>query len=105
MSITVQFDNGKFADLLIEGDEDSPVKYLATNKINTPSAHTIRSDSASGESRRSSEDSKQDLGLGDNKVRDSDGASCHQHILMLTYSLLRFGPESCVSKACRFEHS
>ena len=40
----------------------------------------------------------QDLGLGDCEVRDSDGASRHWHRQMLTYSLLRLGPESSVSE-------
>mgnify|MGYP000326559606 FL=1 len=79
-------------------DEDNPVKYLATNKIDAPSSHIIRTYSYRWRIETFFEDSKQDLGLGDCEVRDSDGASRHWHLQMLTYSLLRLGPESSASE-------
>ena len=79
-------------------EEDNPVKYLATNKIDAPSSHIIRTYSYRWRIETFFEDSKQDLGLGDCEVRDSDGASRHWHLQMLTYSLLRLGPESSASE-------
>ena len=81
-----------------DDDEENPVKYLATNKIDAPSAHIIRTYSYRWRIETFFEDSKQDLGLGDCEVRDSDGASRHWHLQMLTYSLLRLGPESSASE-------
>jgi SRSO17 transposase len=78
-------------------DEENPVKYLATNKIDAPSAHVIRTYSYRWRIETFFEDSKQDLGLGDCEVRDDDGASRHWHLQMLTYSLLRLGPASSAS--------
>ena len=79
-------------------DEDNPVKYLATNKIDAPSSHIIRTYSYRWRIETFFEDSKQDLGLGDCEVRDSDGASRHWHLQMLTYSLLRLGHEPSASE-------
>ena len=79
-------------------DEENPVKYLVTNKIDAPMKHLIRTYSMRWRIETFFEDSKQDLGLGDCEVRDSDGASRHWHLQMLTYSLLRLGPESNVSE-------
>ena len=56
-------------------EEENPVKYLATNNIDAPSAHIIRSYSRRWRIETFSEDSKEDLGLGGCEVRDSDGAS------------------------------
>ena len=81
-----------------DDDEENPVKYLATNKIDAPSAHIIRTYSYRWRIETFFEDSKQDLGLGDCEVRNSDGASRHWHLQMLTYSLLRLGPESSASE-------
>jgi hypothetical protein len=81
-----------------DDDEDNPVKYVATNKIDAPSSHIIRSYSYRWRIETFFEDSKQDLGLGDCEVHNSDGASRHWHRQMLTYSLLRLGPESSVSE-------
>jgi SRSO17 transposase len=78
-------------------DEENPVKYLATNKIDAPSAHVIRTYSYRWRIETFFEDSKQDLGLGDCEVRDDDGASRHWHLQMLTYSLLRLGPAASAS--------
>ena len=79
-------------------EEENPVKYLATNKIDAPSAHIIRSYSRRWRIETFFEDSKEDLGLGGCEVRDSDGASRHWHLQMLTYSLLRLGSPSSVSE-------
>jgi hypothetical protein len=86
------------AEKVTDDDKDNPVKYLASNKIDAPSSHIIRSYSYRWRIETFFEDSKQDLGLGDCEVRDSDGASRHWHLQMLTYSLLRLGPESNVSE-------
>ncbi len=86
------------AEKVTDGDEKNPVKYIATNKIDAPSAHIIRSYSYRWRIETFFEDSKQKLGLGDCEVRDSDGASRHWHLRMLTYSLLRLGSESSVSE-------
>jgi hypothetical protein len=82
----------------VTDDEENPVRYLATSKIDAPSAHIIRSYSDRWRIETLFEDSKQDLALGDCEVRDSDGASRHWHLYMLTDSLLRPGPESSVSE-------
>jgi hypothetical protein len=74
------------------------VKYIATNKIDAPSTHIIRTYCYRWRIETFFEDSKQDLGLGGCEVRDSDGASRHWHLQMLTYSLLRLGPESSASE-------
>jgi SRSO17 transposase len=58
------------AEKVTDEDEDNPVKYLATNKIDAPSAHIIRSYSYRWRIETFFEDSKQDLGLGDCEVRD-----------------------------------
>ena len=79
-------------------DDENPVKYLATNKIDAPSAHIIRSYSHRWRIETFFENSKEDLGLGGCEVRDSDGASRHWHLQMLTYSLLRLGSPSSVSE-------
>jgi Transposase DDE domain. len=82
----------------VDEDEENPVKYLATNKVDAPSAHIIRSYSRRWRIETFFEDSKEDLGLGGCEVRDSDGASRHWHLQMLTYSLLRLGSPSSVSE-------
>jgi len=79
-------------------DEANPVKYLATNKIDAPSEHVIRTYSYRWRIETFFEDSKQDLGLGDCEVRDEGGASRHWHLQMLTYSLLRLGHDSSASE-------
>jgi|GEM_PF-1301986 len=86
------------AEKEVEEDEENPVKYLATNKIDAPSAHIIRSYSKRWRIETFFEDSKEDLGLGGCEVRDSAGASRHWHLQMLTYSLLRLGSPSSVSE-------
>jgi len=86
------------AEKVTDEDKENPVKYLATSKIDAPSAHIIRSYSYRWRIETFFEDSKQKLGLGDCEVRDTDGASRHWHLQMLTYSLLRLGSESSVSE-------
>jgi len=81
-----------------EEDEENPVKYFASNKIDAPSAHLIRSYSFRWPVEVFFEDSKQDLGLGDCEVQDEEGASRHWHLQMLTYSLLRLGPKPNASE-------
>jgi len=78
-------------------DEENPVKYLVTNKIDAPSAHIIRSYSHRWHIDTFFGNSKEYLGFGNYEVRDSDGASRHWHFQMLTYSLLRLGSPSSVS--------
>ena len=80
-----------------EEDEENPVRYFASNKIDAPSEHLIRSYSLRWPVEVFFEDSKQDLGFGDCEVRDEGGASRHWHLQMLAYSLLRLGPESNAS--------
>lgn len=77
-----------------EEDEDNPVKYLVTNKIDAPTEHAIRLYSKRWRIETFFEDSKQDLGLEDCEMREDEGASRHWHLLMLAYGLLRLDPES-----------
>ena len=78
-------------------DEENPVKYLATNKIDAPSRHVIRTYSYRWRIETFFEDSKQDLGLGDCELRDAEGTSAVWHLQMLTYSLLRLDSPSSAS--------
>ena len=82
-----------------EEDEENSVRYFASNKIDAPSEHLIRSYSFRWPVEVFFEDSKQDLGFGDCEVRHEGGASRHWHLQMLAYSLLRLGPESNASGA------
>ena len=75
-------------------DEENPVKYLATNKIDAPTEHVIRSYRMRWRIETFFEDSKQDLGLGDCELQTDDGASRHWHLLMAAYSLVRLDPDS-----------
>ena len=86
------------AEKVTDRDEKNPVRYLATSKIDAPSAHIICSYSCEWRTKTSFEDSKQELCLGDCEMRDSDGASRYWHPQMLTYSLLRLSSESSVSE-------
>jgi SRSO17 transposase len=45
-----------------DGDEENPVKYLVTNKIDAPTQHVIRSYGMRWRIETFFEDSKQDLG-------------------------------------------
>ncbi len=88
-----------------EEDEDNPVKYLVTNKIDAPTAHVIHSYGMRWRIETSFEDSKQDLGLGDCEMRTNEGASRHWHLLMAAYSLVRLDPESSVLGTVRSKAS
>ena len=65
------------AEKVTDEDKENSVKYLATSKIDAPSAHIIRSYSYRWRIETFFGDSKQELGLrlGDCEVRDTDGAS------------------------------
>ena len=77
-----------------EDDEENPVKYLVTNKIDAPTEHVIRSYGMRWRIETFFEDSKQDLGLGDCELRTEEGTSRHWHLLMAAYSLVRLDPDS-----------
>jgi SRSO17 transposase len=77
-----------------EDGEENPVKYLATNKIDAPTEHAIRSYRMRWRIETFFEDSKQDLGLGDCEMQIDEGASRHWHLLMAAYSLVRLDPDS-----------
>ena len=77
-----------------EDGEENPVKYLATNKIDAPTQHVIRSYGMRWRIETFFEDSKQDLGLGDCEMQTDEGASRHWHLLMAAYSLVRLDPDS-----------
>jgi len=55
--------------------EENTVKYLATNKVDAPTEHVIRSYGMRWRIETFFEDSKQDLGLGDCEMQTADGAS------------------------------
>ena len=86
-------------------DEENPVKYLATNKIDAPTAHIIRSYGMRWRIETFFEDSKQDLGFGDCEMQLEEGASRHWHLLMAAYSFLRLDPESSVLGTVRSKAS
>ena len=75
-------------------DEEKPIKYLATNKIDAPTEHIIRSYGMRWRIETFFEDSKQDLGLGDCEMQTDEGANRHWHPLMAGYSLVRLDPDS-----------
>ncbi|HET7322703.1 MAG TPA: IS701 family transposase [Halococcus sp.] len=72
-------------------DEENPVKYLVTNKIDAPTKHLIRTYSMRWRIETFFRDSKQDLGFEDCEVERDAGASRHWHLLMVAYSALRLG--------------
>ena len=84
-----------------EDDKDNPIKCLATNKIDAPTAHVIRSYTMRWRIETFFEDSKQDLGFGDCEMQLDEGASRHWHLLMAAYSFVRLDPESSVSGTVR----
>jgi len=73
-------------------DEENPVKYLVTNKIDAPTEHVIRSYGMRWRIEMFFEDSKQDLGIEDCELQTDEGASRHWHLLMAAYSLIRLDP-------------
>jgi hypothetical protein len=74
-------------------DEENPVNYLATNRIDAPTEHVIRSYGMRWHIETFFEDSKPDLGLGDCEMQTDEGAS-YWHLLMAADSLVRLDPES-----------
>ena len=86
-------------------DEENPVKYLATNKIDAPTAHIIRSYAMRWRIETFFEDSKQELGFGDCEMQLKEGASRHWHLLMAAYSFLRLDPDSSVLGTVRSKAS
>ncbi len=56
----------------LSDDEDNPVKYLATNKIDAPTAHIIRSYAIRWRIETFFENSKQDLGLGNCEMQTDE---------------------------------
>jgi hypothetical protein len=75
-------------------DEEKPAKYLATNKIDAPTEHVIRSYGMRWRIETFFEDSKQDLGLRDCELQTDEGTSRHRHLLMAAYSFVRLDPDS-----------
>ena len=86
-------------------DEDNPVKYLVSNKVDAPTEHVTRSYSKRWRIETFFADSKQALGFGDCELQRDEGASRHWHLLMLAYSLVRLGPALSVLGAVRSKAS
>ena len=82
-----------------EEDEENPIKYLATNKVDALTAHLIRSYSMRWHIETFFEDSKQAIGFGDCEMQLVEGASRHWHFLMAAYSFVRLDFERIVPKA------
>jgi SRSO17 transposase len=82
------------AEKKTDEDEENPVKHLATNKIDAPTEHVIRSYGMRWRIETFFEDSKQGLGLGDCEMQTDEGASRYWHLLMAVYSLVRLDPDS-----------
>ena len=72
-------------------DEEPSVKYIVSNKIDAPASHLIEMYAMRWRVETFFRDTKQDLGFGDCELRHTAGASRHWHLLMLAYSLLKFG--------------
>ncbi|WP_114579297.1 IS701 family transposase [Saliphagus sp. LR7] len=72
-------------------DEEPSVKYIVSNKIDAPASHLIELYAMRWRVETFFRDTKQDLGFGDCELRHAAGASRHWHLLMLAYSLLKFG--------------
>jgi hypothetical protein len=86
-------------------DEENPVKYLATNKIDALTEHVICSYGMRWRIESFFEDSKQDLGLGDCELQTDEGSSRYWHLLMAAYSLIRLDPESSALGTVRSQAS
>lgn len=69
-------------------DNENPIKYLATNKIDAPTEHVIRSYAMRWRIETFFEDLKRDLGLGDCEMQTDEGANRHCYLLMTAYILL-----------------
>ena len=76
-----------------EDNEENPIKYLATNKIDAPTKHVIRSYAMRWRIETFFEDWKQNLGLVDCEMQTDEGASADWHLLMAAYSLVRLDPD------------
>ena len=63
-------------------DEENPVNYLITDKIDAPTEHVIRSYGTRWRIETFFEDSKQDLSLRDCEMQTDEGASRYWHLLM-----------------------
>ena len=72
-------------------DDDRSVKYIVSNKIDASASHLITLYAMRWRVETFFRDTKQDLGLGDCELRHAAGASRPWHLLMLAYSLLKFG--------------
>ena len=79
------------SEKVTDEDEENPVKYLVTNKIDAPTKQLIRTYSMRWRIETFFRDSKQDLGFEDCEVERDAGANRHWHLLMLAYSCLRLG--------------
>jgi len=77
-----------------EEDEEPSVKYIVSNKIDAPASHLIELYAMRWRVETFFRDTKQDLGFGDCELRHAAGASRHWNLLMLAYSLLKFGAAS-----------
>ena len=86
-------------------DDDNPVKYLATNKVDAPTEHVVRSYGMRWRIETFFESSKQDLGLGDCEMQTDEGTSRHWHLLMAAYSLVRLDPDSSALETVRSKAS
>jgi len=75
-------------------DEEPSVKYIVSNKIDAPASHLIAYNLMRWRVETFFRDTKQNLGFGDCELRHAAGASRHWHLLMLAYSLLKFGAAS-----------
>ena len=81
-------------------DEENPVKYLVTNKIDALTVHLIRTYSTRWRIETFFRDSKQDLGFEDCEVEQTAGASRHWHLLMVAYSALQLGVADSALEPC-----
>jgi len=75
-----------------EVEDDNPVQYLVTNKIDAPSAHVIQSYGNRWRIETFFEDSTPDLGFADCEATRSTSGRRHWQLVMLAYSLLRLAP-------------
>lgn len=72
-------------------DEGPSVKYMVSNKIDAPARHLIELYAMRWRVETFFRDTKPDLGFGDCELRHAAGASRHWHLIMLAYSLVKFG--------------
>ncbi len=72
-------------------DEEPSVKYIVSNKIDAPANHLIELYAMRWRVETFFRNTKHDLDFGDCELRHAAGASWHRHLLMLAYSLFKFG--------------